>query len=241
MENYICLNGCKTELSAAQMRELGLMFPKTINDYSIAEISAIVKRGAAREHFKVHDTIQVRDCLKAQEYALEIIGFDHDVDNDNPSSPTITVMAKTLLDARRMHGGACARGWIDTELREWLNTEAIERLPDELTSYIRRTVRKTHSADGQVFETVDRLFIPSESEMFGSAIYSDYEDGARYEAFATSENRIRFDKAGDADWFWTRSAYGGNSTNCCLVLNNGLADCTIATYASIRAPLCFSL
>ena len=139
-------------------------------------------------------------------YELEIIGFDRDKAYDNPDLHTITLMAKTLLPAQRMHSGACERGWIDTELRKHLNNTVLDSLPDELLSHILSVPKITHNYKGEAFETVDSLFIPSESELFGSAIYAECEDGKRYEAFATRKDRIRVDEDGDADWYWTRSA-----------------------------------
>ena len=230
MKNYICINGKKAELTEEHLQRLGL----TNCGRTIAEICEIVKSGDAREHFSVHDTLTLGG------YEMEIIGFDHDqlVGGDH----TMTLMAKTLLPYRRMHSGACKRGWIDTELRKWLNNDFIKQLPEELVRHIAPVVKTTHCSTGEVYETVDRLFVPSESEYFGSAIWSDYEDGPRYEAFATSELRVRRDEDGDADWYWSRSYMsGGASTYCAAVNSSGSAYLISAANTAIRAPLCFCL
>lgn len=230
MKNYICINGKKAELTGEQLQRLGL----TNCGCTISEICEIVKSGKAREHFSVHDTLTLGG------YEMEIIGFDHDQAENG--GHTMTLMAKTLLPYRRMHSGACKRGWIDTELRKWLNSEFIKQLPEELVQHIAPVVKSTHSSSGEVYETVDRLFVPSESEYFGSAIWSDYEDGPRYEAFATSELRVRRDEDGDADWYWSRSFLsGGNSTYCASVNSGGGATSPSASNTTIRAPLCFCL
>ncbi len=186
-----------------------------------------MKSGEARKHFNLHDT------FNAGGYTLEIIGFDHEALN------TITVMAKELLPARRMHSGSCERGWIDTELRKWLNTDFIKKLPADLVSHIVEVEKITHNFKGDSYSTVDKLFIPSESELFGSAIWSDYEDGRRYEAFATCNDRIRLDEDGDGRAYWSRSFVGGNSTTCAHVYYHGDADINSASHTGIRAPLCF--
>ena len=229
MNNYICINGKKAELTQEQLQKLGF----TGCGRSIAEICEIVKSGKAREYFSIHDTLNLAG------YEMEIIGFDHD--QTEAGGHTMTLMAKTLLDNKRMHSGACKRGWIDTELRKWLNKDFIKQLPEELVRRIAPVVKTTHSSSGEVFETVDKLFIPSESEYFGSAIWSDYEDGPRYEAFATSELRVRVDEDGDGDWYWTRSFFGENSTSCARVYYIGAAISGSASNATIRAPLCFCL
>ena len=231
MMNYICINGKKTELTEGQVRELGFTAESPLDALVCA-----LRNGRAREEYSVHDTITVG------EYELEIIGFDHDKTVDDPNAPTVTVMAKTLTSPQRWHDGACERGWIDSEIRKLLNEVYVERLPGELQPYIRAVTKKTRNYKGDVYETTDRLFIPSESEMFGSAIYSDYEDGPRYEAFSTSERRVRVDESGEAGWYWIRSqlgeSWGGSSTNVAHVSSYGYASGNIASIA-LRVPVCF--
>jgi len=237
MKNFISINGKTTELTDEQLRELGLL-PDTLDKQIIDELSEIVRSGKAREFFKIHRVVQIGG------YELEPIGFDCEtIDDDFPfadweTEHTITLMAKTLLPARRMHDGACERGWIDTELREYLNEEFINELPSELVAHIRTVEKITHNSKGEVFKTKDRLFLPSESELFGSAIYSDYEDGERYEAFANRDARKRFNEDGDSCWYWTRSANGGNSTAFATVHSGGGTSTASASHATGRVPLC---
>ncbi|NCB06500.1 MAG: hypothetical protein EOM69_13385 [Clostridia bacterium] len=88
--------------------------------------------------------------------------------------------------------------------------------------------------------TVDRIFLPSESELFGSAIWSDYMDEERYEAFDCCNDRVRHDKDGDRIWYWTRSSHGGSSTLFAYVYYYGLPYRTSAALAALSAPLCFN-
>lgn len=232
MTNYICVNGKKTELTPEQLRDLGF----APAGRTLAEAAEIVRDGRAREVFSIHDTITCGG------YELEVIGIDHDKADGDTSPPTMTLMAKQLLDTHQWHDGSCERGWVDSDIREWLNDEVIDELPNEITKHI-CTVRKiTHNSDGERFETTDKLFLPSESEIFGSAIWAECEDGPRYEAFATAKDRLRFDEDGDSDWYWTRSSVrGGSSTNAAYVNNGGSANTSYATTAGIRVPLCFAI
>lgn len=139
-----------------------------------------------------------------------------------------------------MHEGACKHGWIDTELREWLKDDYLLELPEELKSNLRLAKKITHDHKGRPFETFDSVFIPSESELFGSAIWSNFEDGPRYEAFDTSASRIRLDEEGDANWYWTRSM-SGNFAHFAYVYYTGAASYTSAANTTIRTPLCFMI
>lgn len=81
-----------------------------------------------------------------------------------------------------------------------------------------RTVSKEYvTYDGSIKVMYRKLWVFSESEMFGSAIYSPAEDGQRYEAFATSKDRIAYNENGSACAVWLRSAYADGSYSFCMV------------------------
>ena len=229
MKNYIRINGEKVALTDVQAKDF------RFSRNPLANLIASLRNG------KIHDFYYLRDTITVGDYELEIIGFNHDKNANDANAPTITVMAKKLLEYRRLHSGMCERGWIDTELREWLNCEFINQLPKELVEYICPVMKKTHNSHGELYETRDRLFVPAESELFGSAIYSGYEDGQRYAAFATSQDRVRLDENGHSEWYWTRSFYRGNPSNAAYVHSCGYAYCLSASLTSVRAPLCFTL
>ena len=214
--------------------DMALNATKALSELTAAKVSQIVKSGKAREYFSINDVIHLHGI------ELEVIGFDHDISVGAPGTSTMTLMSKTLIPARRMHGKACERGWIDTELRKWLNERFIDELPAGLVEQICLVNKTTHNYKGEVFTTIDRLLIPSESEMFGSAIYSSYEDGPRYEAFATSEIRIRKDK-GYTSGYWTRSAIRGHLSPSyfATVRSGGDAFQYIASNDTTCVPLCF--
>lgn len=234
MENYIVINGRKAELTAEQLKALGLVEPaKVLNNYTMQEVLQIIRSGHAREHFDVHDVIKIAG------YELEIIGFDHDECAEGPTRPTVTVMHKKTVAQHRMHPSKCEKGWSESELRDWLNGEFFNSLPEEIRCIVSPTRRVTYDSAGRAHTTVDKLFIPSESELFGSAIYSPCMAGERYEAFATSKDRARTDKDGRNSW-WTCSAASGGTTTFVLVSSYG----SVANYSASNArgvPVCFQI
>ena len=235
MENYVFINGRKTIISDEQAEALAAIVPEARKmELSPSEVSRIVREGEARNHFKIHDV------LRFGELELEVIGFDHDKHEDNPDRPTMTVLGKQIIERRAMHRGDCPRGWIDADLRKWLNEEALFSLPGDLREVIIPVKRHSVNSEGKLFVTVDRLFVPSESELFGSAILSAREAGERYEAFATSEDRVRFDADGDSWFWWCSSSRAGYSGTFTAVTSGGHPSLHAATYAYVGAPLCFS-
>jgi hypothetical protein len=170
-----------------------------------------------------------------------ILGINHDRVVGELEKQTVTLMKKTLLPARRMHNrDSCANGWVDTELRQWLNSEYINTMPDDLVRHIQSVKKRTHNYNGRLKMTTDRLFVPSESELIGSAYYSPKEDGKRYKAFSNCEQRIMKDDDGNYRWYWTRSAAGGNSTTFVFVSTAGNLHYSNASSTTRHVPLCFT-
>ena len=105
---------------------------------------------------------------------------------------------------------------------------------------IQPTIRESVDCKGRKHTSTDMLFLPTESELFGSAIYSPAECGVRYPVFSTSESRVRVDEDGDARWYWTSSAYSGAAAYFVLVSINGCTGYNGASGA-FRAPICFQI
>lgn len=235
MENYLYINGKKIILTPEQLSTLGITPAPTLSSL----------RDALRDG-TYPDTFQVGDVIEDFGYRFQIIGFNHDQHaEDSSNTPfdqmreTATVMAMELLPPHRMHDGKC-KSWAESELRAWLNDDILHSLPDELQELIQPTKRLSVDHDGNAQETVDRLFLPTESELFGSAIYSPAECGERYPVFAASANRVRYDDDGDPDWYWTSSANTGNSTYFVGVNGTGYVYYNNASNAH-RAPFCFQI
>lgn len=226
MENYICINGKKTALTDEQLKELGFYVDSPLTD--------LVKEVRAGEKPFTPGKVLEDFGLK-----FKILGYDHDVGAENPDAPTVTLMCLKAPE-HRMHGGSCPGGWEDSELRKWLNLDFAKTLPTGLQELIRPTVRPSTDSQGRIHTTTDRLFLPTESELFGSAIYSACESGLRYPIFSTSKDRIVTDEDGGRDCWWTSSAYAGNTTSFVLVNNAGYVYYYNASNA-LRAPFCFRI
>ena len=229
-ESYIFFNNRKIPLTEEQIRMLKL--PKTL---TAKEISDIVKSGKAQEHFKIHDIIE----LDGMEF--EVIGFNHDKKHTDHSRPTMTLMGKKIAGKHCYHNDKCERGWVTSDMRRWLNKDVFNKLSPELRSCIVSVERTSFAADGSVMHSIDNLFIPSESEVFGSAIYSGQMEGERYEAFDTAEHRVRYDEDGGRTYWWVQSSGAGSASYFCYVNASGAPGITSASNPWIGAPLCFCL
>lgn len=213
-ENYLCINGKKTELTDEQMRQLGI----TPVESEIARMSRISKAGEAADHYNVHDTIVVDGIT------FEIVGIGHDIDALTGRYNTITLRQVDHIKKSRINPGPCPDGFATSELDKSLIESPQSWIPESILPYVRNVAKKYVTYDGHIKVVYRKLWLFSESEMFGSAIYSPAEDGQRYEAFATSKDRIVNNENGSACTVWLRSAFVNASDYFCVVNDSGSAS-----------------
>ena len=213
-ENYLCINGKKTELTDEQMRQLGI----TPVESEIAKMSRLSKAGEAADYYNVHDTIVVDDIT------FEIVGIGHDIDTYTGYRNTITLRQVDHIKKSRINPGSCPDGFAASELDKSLMELPQSWIPESILPYVRNVVKQYVMYNGDIKVMYRKLWLFSESEMFGSAIYAPAEDGKRYAAFATGADRIAYDENGSACSVWLRSAYVGNPNYFCEISKFGGAN-----------------
>lgn len=217
---------------------------KSLDDYSFAEIKSLCY--GSNVPFSVGDgkKITLKD---GSEYVVEIIGFKHDELSDADKQVSgVTFCFRELLgkddDGGMYMNAECTNkgGWKDTERRIWLNDEFFNLLPDDLADAISPVVKKTCNGE-KVVETVDKIFLPSEVEIFGKTEYSGEGEGKQYEFFKYWRNRVKgYTDGGHGRWYWLRSPRSGYSTTFCIVFTDGSADYSNASTSFGVSP-CFAL
>jgi len=215
-ENYLCINGKKTELTDEQMRQLGIAPVEIESD--IAKMSRISKAGEAEEYYNVHDTIVVEGVT------FEIVGIGHDIDALTGKYNTITLRQVDHIKKSCINTGFCPDGFAASEMDNSLMESPQNWIPESILPYVRKVAKAYVTSDGSVKVMYRKLWLFSESEMFGSAIYSPAMAGERYAAFATSKDRIAYNENGSACVVWLRSAYVGSSGYFCMVNASGSAN-----------------
>ena len=222
-ENYLCINGKKTKLTDEQIRQLGIAPPKP-TESDIARMARKSKAGEAKNYYSVHDTITV-DGIK-----FEIVGIGHDIDAATGRRNTITLrqvdhLKKSTID----NPASCPHGFATSELDKSLVESPESWIPESILPYVRTVLKEYVTYDGIIKVMQRKLWVFSESEMFGSAIYAPAEDGKRYEAFATRKDRIVFRENGSTS-FWLRSA-AVDSGAFCMIDAFGGADYNSAKHS----------
>lgn len=212
-ENYLCINGKKIELTDEQIQQLGI----TPVESEIAKMSRISMAGEAADYYKVHDTIVVDGIT------FEIVGIGHDTDALTGRNNTITLRQVDHLKKSRINPVPCPYGFAASELDQSLIESPQNWIPDSILPYVREVSKVYVTCDGSIKVMYRKLWVFSESEMFGSAIYSPAEDGKRYEAFATGKDRVVYDENGFACAVWLRSAFADKPNDFCVFGTSGNA------------------
>lgn len=127
-------------------------------------------------------------------------------------------------------------GWKDCELREYLNSEILALLPDELVEML--SPKKTiQIQNGATLECEDLLFLPSEYEVHGEEVYAKYNGvDKQFPFYEERTNRIVVDEDGDTTNWWLASPGASYTTAFCLVSYLGLASPNYASYSLGVAP-----
>ena len=159
----------------------------------------------------------------------------------NPYQPNSVVLGfrdlhwEMVVNEERTNAG----GWRDCKMRKDFAETILPLLPDDLVEAIipRRIVQRM---GGSEFESVDKIWAPSYTELFGTDRGTDQTGDVgdvQFEFFKSKKNRIKFFKD-DVNYWWLRSPYAANSTHFWFVYNSGGMSYSGASYALGVCP-CF--
>ena len=139
------------------------------------------------------------------------------------------IFTDCLRTEYRLHKPGRYPGWEKCELREKLNGEILEQLPEDLKARL------------LPMENGDLLRIPTEREIFGENPYGEPEPESveQFEPMKDRRWRIAFQGFGSGawEWYWLQNRSVSSATNACLVDYLGLADLNGASYGFGVRPL----
>lgn len=128
-----------------------------------------------------------------------------------------------------------AGGFAGSDVKHYLNKEVFNSLPEELRNVIAEVERKQENGESSLC----RLFLPTESELFGDCCYSEDDTYSQIEYYKDRRNRIKCNrKGGSPDWYWAASVGSGASTLCVNVGDSG-NSCYWGASDELYVPVCF--
>jgi hypothetical protein len=203
----------------------------------IKKQDAAVSWAEVAEHIRNGEGIPVgtviRDTLKDGR-AFSVVAVHNDPYHINE---TAFVFLKAPFRKQMNSEYTNAGGWKASEVREELK-EFFELLPDDLQAVIKKK-KTVQIIGGEKVKCKDKLWIPTEYEMFGECYYSEQTetDTVQFDYFKDRKNRmIAVDGEDDYAFIWLASPCSSNTTNFCYVSNYGGASGNNASNSYGVAP-----
>lgn len=209
----------------------------------------------------VHRKLTVGDAktwsMNGTDYEYKIMGFNH---YDNASTTaygatTVTGKAGILFQMTNCFATTYAMkssmtsgdGWDDSDLRTTMNGTLFGYLPTSTQNVIREVSIKTAQdvSTATIITTNDKLFLPAEVEVFGSAQYAKggTSEGTQYAYYKAGNSKVKT-VSGSAGYWWERSPYFWNSNArrslFCSVGSSGSTNTNNASHSFGVAP-CFCI
>ena len=152
-------------------------------------------------------TLELTDGTKIK---MDLAALDTDVKSDNSGTAKMTWICHGIPYKHRMNAtNTSDGGWVDSEMRSYLISDILSKIPTEIKSHI-VSVKKSYRSKLPNDETLwsdDEIWIPSYKEVgFTNASYIE-SDGVVYSnLFTSSESRQKRDISGSTMHWWLRSA-----------------------------------
>jgi hypothetical protein len=190
---------------------------------------------------RIEELLAVGDELQVELKTGEAVAFQlADLCMGTGGRPCF-ILKECLKDEKPMNKTNTNKGgWKKSFMREWLNETIFHQLPDELQAIVMPRVIK-QKLGSKTVETVDKLWLPSHTEMFGADAEwapADTED-AQLALFRTERSRVKECAGRGTWWYWLRSPHGSTSTDFCYVSSNGSAhNHTASTSRGVAFGFC---
>lgn len=212
----------RTKLANTQQRKILKPYVTAADRREIMEVKRTIKTDV--ESFELGDVIsfKLKDDEKVQAKAVK-----------KTDEGMLFLTVDCLKDEYQMfknHGGMGSMeiNYFNSDLRHALNSEILDRFPDEIKS--RMVGMRIGNTD-----TFDLLRIPTEREIFGENPYGKEESDTveQFKGMKDRRNRIAFQgsKTGTWEWYWLQNRVEDTASLFADVTGDGFADSTSASYS----------
>lgn len=176
-------------------------------------------------------------------YVIDIIGKGHDDYADGSGKAPLTFqMHDCYAETKPMNSSNTnVGGWTSCAMRSTHLPAILALMPTEVQNGIREVDKLTSAGNKSttIETTVDKLFLLSEVEIFGSTTYSVSGEGTQYAYYKAGNNKVK-NVSGSASHWWERSPYSGSAIVFCYVNSGGTADFGGAsTSTGVSFAFCF--
>ena len=193
---------------------------------------------------EVPDTWKVADqkpmTINGVDYQIDIIGKNHDDYSDGSGKAPLTFQMHNCYGEQKMNNSNTNNGgWTRCAMRQTRLPAILSQMPTEVQNGIRE-VNKLTSAGSQsatINTTADKLFLPSEIEIFGKITYAKSGEGTQYDYYKAGNSPVKYYGSNTTEW-WERSPMAGNTTYFCSA--RSYANSSVAsTLRGVAFAFCF--
>lgn len=172
---------------------------------------------------EVPDTWKVADqkpmTINGSDYLIDIIGKNHDDYSDGSGKAPLTFQMHNCYGEQKMNNSNTnVRGWGSSDMRIKRLPAILALMPTEVQNGIREVKKLTSAgnADNTIKATADKLFLPSEIEIFGKITYAKSGEGTQYDYYKAGNSPVKYYGSNTTEW-WERSPMAKNTTYFCSV------------------------
>ena len=157
---------------------------------------------------KATKTLELTDGTKIK---MDLAAVDTDVKSDNTGTAKMTWICRGAYMTHRMNGTDTTNGgWANSEMRSWLISDILSKIPTEIKSHI-VSVKKSYRSKAPNDETLwsdDEIWLPSYKEVgFTNTSYIE-SDGVTYPGlFASGTDRDKYNSSGSKTSWTLRTAH----------------------------------
>ena len=197
-------------------------YPKSVFDSINDSWTDILTNSDYATDYAVKDT-KTMELTDGTKIKMDLAAFDTDVKADNSGNAKMTWICHGIPMTHRMNATAITTdGWVGSEMRSWLISDILSKIPTEIKSHI-VSVKKSYRSKSPNDETLwsdDLIWLLSYKEVgFTGSSYIE-SDGVVYSGlFNSNAERIKYLSSGSASAWWLRSAY--SSTRFSYVYSSG--------------------
>lgn len=195
---------------------MALFIKKQETEISWAAIAENIRNGK-----KIVPGTIIKDVLKdGREFSVAAV--HNDAYHENEVS---FVFLKCPFRKQMNSDSENAGGWKESELRAELK-EFFALLPDDLQAVIKKK-KTVQIINGEKVKCKDKLWIPTEYEMFGESYYGEQSetDTVQFDYFKDRKNRmIAVEGEDDYAWVWLATPSASSTTAFCYVNYGGYAS-----------------
>lgn len=183
---------------------------------------------AACHNNEVPDTWKVADqkpmTINGVDYQIDIIGKNHDDYSDGSGKAPLTFQLHDCYGASdgMNVSGLNRGGWTSCAMRSTHLPYILALMPAAVQSGIREVNKLTSAGNksSTINTTADKLFLLSESEIFGSVEYSYSGEGTQYAYYKVGNSKVK-NRNGSASGWWERSPKYNATNRFCSVSAGG--------------------